>query len=154
MNRSSSIQLKAAFLLIVFSLNTVVVFACSVGLGMGFNGSHHHEEKAVLAHKKDAHQHSKLHHEHKDLVDDHQSSKKTNDNCCKDEAAKFAKIDKLTPQSLNFSSHPESFIAFFFSFYHFDVFASNSHIPNNKFFVRIHHPPISDIRVAIQSFQI
>lgn len=157
MKKSSSIQLKAVFLLIVFSLNTVVGFACSVGLDMGFNGSHHQEEKTVLAHKDAlAHQHSKAHsHDEQNvLAKDHHSSKKTKDNCCTDEAAKFAKVDKLTPQSFDFSIHPVFLTAFLSSFYHFDFFASNSHISNNKFFVRTHHPPISDIRVAIQSFQI
>jgi hypothetical protein len=44
MNTSNSIKLKAAFLLTVFALNTVVGFACSVGLDMGFNNKHHQEE--------------------------------------------------------------------------------------------------------------
>ncbi len=157
MKRSPSIQLKAVFLLIVFSLNTVVGFACSVGLDMGYNNSHHQEEKTVLAHREvPAHQHTKAHShdEQNSLSNDHHSSKKTKDNCCTDEAAKFAKFNKLTPQSIDFSIHPVFFTAFLSSFYHFDVFASNSNIPNNKFFVRTHHPPISDIRVAIQSFQI
>ena len=41
MKKNSSIQLKAAFLLIVFALNTVLGFACSMGLDMGYNKSHH-----------------------------------------------------------------------------------------------------------------
>ena len=65
MKRSPSIQLKAAFLLIVFSLNTVVGFACSVGLEMGFNSSHHQEEKAAITHKHDNS------HQHDDAVVDH-----------------------------------------------------------------------------------
>lgn len=157
MKRSPSIQLKAAFLLIVFSLNTVVGFACAVGLDMDFNSSHHQEEKTVLAHQNvPAHQHSKAHShdEQNDLAKDHHSSKKTKDDCCTDEAAKFAMVDKLTPQSIDFSINPVFFTAFLSTFYHFDIFASDSHIPNNKFFVRSHHPPIPDIRVAIQSFQI
>lgn len=151
MKRRPSIQLKAVFLLLVFSLNTVVGFACSIGLDMDFNSSHHHEEKTVLSHQHvKAHSHDRQN----DLTKDHHSSKKTKDNCCTDEAAKFAKVDKLTPQSIGFSSNPVIFTAFLSTFYCFDVFASDSHIPNNKFFVRTHHPPIPDIRVAIQSFQI
>lgn len=36
-----AIQYKALFLLVTFSMNTVVGFACSMGVDMGFN-SHHH----------------------------------------------------------------------------------------------------------------
>lgn len=158
MKRSPSIRVKAAFLLLLFSLNTVVGFACAVGLDMDFNSSHHQEEKTVLTYKDvSAHQHSKVHsHDEQDnpAAKDHHSSEESKDNCCTDEAAKFAKVDKLTPQSIYFSINPILFTAFLSTFYHFDVFASDSPIPNNKFFVRTHHPPIPDIRVAIQSFQI
>jgi hypothetical protein len=158
MKRSPSIRLKAAFLLLLFSLNTVVGFACAVGFDMDFNSSHHQEEKTVIAHKDvSAHQHSELH-SHNDQNDpaakDHHSSKKSKDNCCTDEVAKFAKVDKLTPQSSDLGINSVFFTAFLSTFYHFDVFVSASHTPNNKFFVRTHHPPIPDIRVAIQSFQI
>lgn len=157
MKRSPSIQLKATFLLIVFSLNTVVGCVCTVGLDMGFNSSHHQKEKTVLAHRDvPAHQHAKahLHDKQNNLAKDHHSSKETKDNCCTDEAAKFAKVDKLTPQSIDFSINPIFCTAFLSIFYDFDFFPLNSHTPDNKFFVRSHHPPIPDIRVAIQSFQI
>lgn len=153
MKKSPLIQLKAAFLLIMFSLNTIVGFACSVGLDMGFNSSHHQEEKTVIAHKG-AYKHSDLLHEDKDMADNHHSSQKSKDNCCNDEAAKFAKVDKLTPQSFDFNIHPVFFTALLSTFYHDDVFPLNSHTPDNKYFVRSHHPPIPDIRKAIQSFQI
>ena len=41
MKSPASIKLKAAFALIVFSLNTVVGFACFAGLDMGYNSTHH-----------------------------------------------------------------------------------------------------------------
>lgn len=44
MTKSRSIQLKAAFLLVVFSLNTLVGFACAMGVDMGFNQPHHSKE--------------------------------------------------------------------------------------------------------------
>ena len=147
MKRSPSIHIKAAFLLIVFSLNTVVGFACSVGLEMGFNGSHHLEEKAAVTHKHDNS------HQHDDVTADHQSDK-TKDNCCKEEVIKFAKVDKLAPKFLDFSVNPVFFTAFFSAFNHFDVSTSYKLIPDSKYFFRTHQPPIPDIRIAIQSFQI
>ena len=48
MKRNISIQLKAAFLLLVFAFNTVVGFACAVGINMGFNAPHHHDEEEAI----------------------------------------------------------------------------------------------------------
>ena len=62
MKRNRSIQLKAAFLLLVFGLNTVVGFACSLGLDMGFNIPHHKEEASaspIHIHKAGKHEHQK-----------------------------------------------------------------------------------------------
>jgi len=139
--------------MIVFSLNTIVGFACSVGIDMGFNSSHHQEEKAGLTHKG-GHQHSKSHHDHNDTPGVHHTSQKSKEDCCKDEVAKFARIDKLAAQSSNFSIQPLIFAAILSSFYHFDVLASYTFIPDNKYFAQSHHPPIPDLRIAIQSFQI
>ncbi len=158
MKRSLSIQLKGLFLLVVFSLNTVVGFACSVGLDMGFNSKHHEGEKAAVSHSH-VREHSKAHHEHEKKAndvntDDHHSSSEDKDNCCKDQVAKLAKADKLMPHSVDFNIHPVFFAAFLSTFFHVDFSPINSHTPDNKLFVRCHHPPIPNIRVAIQSFQI
>ncbi|OYZ58557.1 MAG: hypothetical protein B7Y19_01905, partial [Sphingobacteriales bacterium 24-40-4] len=117
----SSVQFKAAFLLIVFSLSTIVGFACSVGLDMTFNADHHKEtagqqqkshEHAASA---DHHQEPVSHHEHP--ADHHQKKadhhkqvsnlqENPEDDCCKDEVAKFEKSDKRTPQSFNYNLRP------------------------------------------------
>ena len=44
MNSKTSIKIKATLLITVFSLNSVFGFACSMGLDMGYNKSHHTEE--------------------------------------------------------------------------------------------------------------
>ena len=62
MKKFTSIQIKALLLLIVFAINTVVGFACSVGVDMGFNTKHHNDEAAADVHiHKDGtkHLHSK-----------------------------------------------------------------------------------------------
>lgn len=146
-----SIQVKAIFLLVVFSMNTVVGFACSVGLDMGFNSRHHHEEKNEMA--TDHHQHNGKAHDH-GVAADHHSHEKQEDNCCKDEVIKFVKVDKQIAPSFSLTAPLLLLECIHPSYYYFNVPASGVHTPENKLFVRCHHPPIPNIRVAIQSFQI
>ncbi len=143
MNKNKSIQLKAAFLLIVFSLNIVIGFACAVGLDMGFN-SHHHEESAIET--------ADIHHHDEADVHHHQTNN-DKDNCCNDGVMKFQQVDKALTSSMTLIS-PVFFTSFLASFYNIDIISSRNRISTIKYFVRSHHPPIPDIRIAIQSFQI
>ncbi|HKC36709.1 MAG TPA: hypothetical protein VKB95_11630 [Chitinophagaceae bacterium] len=157
-------KIIAGFLTTVFSLNTVVGFACSVGLDMGFNSKHHHNEEATepVVHihndgkkhihyeKKNTHNHSNSHkHEQ---ANNQQKPGKKKDNCCNDEVTQFGQADKSIPQSLNII-HPNFLKAFFDVSY--DVAVPSSDIVKDiKQFVRSYHPPISEIYIAIQSFRI
>jgi len=143
MNRKKSIQFKAAFLLIVFSLNTVIGFACAVGLNMGFN-SHHHEESAIEVTENHHHDEADIHH--------HQANN-DKDNCCNDGVMKFQQVDKNIATSFSLVN-PLFFTSFLASYNNIDILSFNSKISDIKCFVRRHHPPIPDIRIAIQSFQI
>ena|ERR1017187_1336877 len=142
MKRNKSIQLKAAFLLIVFSMNMIIGFACAVGIDMGFN-SHHHEESAIES--------EAIHHHHDNNVENHQTKNK--DNCCNEEVMQFQKIDKALASSINVIN-PVSFTSYVSSFYNTDILSPSTPISDIKYFVRSHHPPIPDIRIAIRSFQI
>lgn len=163
-------RLNALVLLIVFSLNTVVGFACSVGLNMGFNKSHHqeneskrtghHHEGELKNHHQHVHGDSKGHLQH-GVDKDHYSAKtdqhfpkNEKDNCCKDEVIKFAKVDKQTVQSIDVHLPFFVFAAVIPSYPSFEAIATSIHKPNKWYLVRCHHPPIADIRIAIQSFQI
>jgi hypothetical protein len=150
MKRNLSIQAKAAFLLLVFALNTVVGFACAVGLNMGFNTRHHHDE-AITANT--GHHHGDTGH-HQDEADKDHHSKDSKDNCCKDKVVKFAQVDKTVPQSSGAGINPVFVTTFVASFFDVDISFVSKAIPNVKYFVRSYHPPIPDIRIAIQSFQI
>jgi hypothetical protein len=152
MTKAGSIKLKAAFLLTAFGLNTVVGFACSVGLDMGFNAKHHHDEdvtEAVVHIHNDGKKH--IHYEKKDHENDQQSQKQKDD-CCNDIVLKLEQLDKSVPQSLNII-HPIFLIGFFDIFYNASL-PTTDIVKNIKQFVRSYHPPISDIRIAIRSFQI
>ena len=164
MSHTQSNRIKAAVLLSVFSFNTIVGFACSVGLDMGYNSNHHDEKESTEAvvhlhsngkkhihyEKKNTHEHNKSHQHNQDKT--HHDSKEGKDNCCNDHVLKFEQIDKSIPHSLNVP-HPLFLTAFFDVFY--DVVLPSAGIVRNiKQFVRNYHPPIADTRIAIQSFQI
>jgi hypothetical protein len=148
--KSMSIKWKGAFFLAVFGLNTVVGFACAVGLNMDFN-SHQHDEEATEVH---VHKDGKIHHHKKEPQSHTQKHKDKKDDCCNDKVIKFEQINKTVPPSSNTGINPEAVTTFIFLFFNTDVLYASQHIPNIRYFVRCYHPPIPDIRIAIQSFQI
>lgn len=148
MSKAISIKLKAVFLILVFSLNTVVGFACAVGVNMGFNTTHHHKEEATEIHVHadgSKHHHEKKEHKH--------SEKEDKDDCCNDKVLKIFQTDKAVPQTAKLLS-PIVFTAFVTLYYDISISYPSQINVSNKYFVRGHHPPIPDIRIAIQSFQI
>ena len=148
MKRSKSIQINAALLLLVFLMNTVIGFACAVGVDMGFNKHHHDEEKAVSIH---THVNSKKHH-HEDAEHKHKDNDKKDD-CCNDKVLKICQIEKAVPEFSKILS-PILNIAFVPVYYSINISYPSQVTTSNKYYVRGHHPPIRDIRIAIQSFQI
>ena len=75
------------------------------------------------------------------------------ENCCNDKVLKFDQLAKSVVHPLHII-HPVFFTTFVSSFYHIDVSFLSQGTPDIKYFVRSHHPPIPDIRIAIQSFQV
>ncbi|MBC7744443.1 MAG: hypothetical protein H7096_05010 [Flavobacterium sp.] len=163
MRSNNSIRFKAIFLLTVFMMNIGVVFACALGINMGYNKTHHSEKQSDLTHKHDKPEQQKnaevnyshgMGNPHDSEITDYHRSKKSKDDCCTDEAEQFAKMDKMAPKSIDFNLQPVLVVAYFSSFYNFNVFATSESIFWSKYFVRGHHPPIQEIRIAIQSFLI
>lgn len=130
-------------------MNTVIGFACAVGLDMGFN-SHHHDESIIEV--SENHHHDKSHHQDEAKIHHHQTNN-GKDNCCNDEVMKFQQVDKNIATSISLIN-PLFFTSFLASFYNIDYFFPNTRISDNTYYDRTHHPPIPDIRIAIQSFQI
>ncbi|MEP7108477.1 MAG: hypothetical protein ABI760_10855 [Ferruginibacter sp.] len=181
MNRTTVIQLKAAFLLLIFGLNTIVGFACAMGIEMGFNTSHkrgetsegtvhvhanganhqHHDEAnkdhpdnvsevsvhvQVNGEKPLPHNHSNGHHcEKKDAAD--------KGDCCNNKVIKVLQSDKSVRQ-FNTIANPVFFTVFVSSYYNIALLFPSQVTASIKYFVRCYHPPISDNRIAIRSFQI
>ncbi len=152
MSKALTIQLKAAFLLIVFGMNTLVGFACAMGVNMSFNTSHHHDEEAIEVH---VHANGEKHHHH-DKAEEHHYDKQDGskkDDCCHDKVVKLTQTDKSVPQAGNIITSL-FFTAFISSYYTINIVYASQVTISTKYFVLGHHPPISDIRIAIQSFLI
>ena len=106
----------------IFSLNTIVGFACAVGVDMGFNTKHHHDEETTEAvvhvHKdgkkhihqeqKESHGHDKSHHHDETSSTD---NSKGDDNCCNNKVRTFDELDKSIPNPLSIIN-PVFFTAF------------------------------------------
>ncbi|OSZ77115.1 hypothetical protein CAP36_11915 [Chitinophagaceae bacterium IBVUCB2] len=173
MNQRLSIQLKALFLLIVFASNTAVGFACSLGVDMDFNTSHHNTaEEATEVHvhadgKKhdhgqeqtnvNAHDDSTKHHHAIETAGQHQDDKnaleKNQGGCCSDEIQKFQNLDKNLNQNVNPGIDVPVFVAILNTFLGVDLSQEIKDFPT-KYKARFFYPPPPDIRIAIQSFQI
>lgn len=170
MKYSRSIKIKALVLSAVFSLNTVVGFACSIGLDLGYNRSHHkkevietpeqshentchHQHKPVEV-KKATHNHDDGvgHSHHNDLQKEESDSKDLPaDDCCSNEVYKFNDLAKNITQQKTENKFPVLSVIphSFFS----QVVSGISEIPLLHF-SRFLFPPPPDILVSIQKFQI
>ncbi len=126
-----------------------VGMACALDVDMGFNSHHHEEEEITVSihtHKDGKkHQHEKTEHKHKD-------TDKKND-CCNDKVLKIYQTDKAVPQFAKLINQifNSAFVPAYFSI---NISYPSQVSTSNKCYVRGHHPPIPDIRIAIQSFQI
>lgn len=154
MKKNISIQLKATFLLIVFGLNTMVGFACGIGIDMGFNSTHHKEEDTTEIHvhadtKNDNHHNQSVGHQDEEKRTDSKEKK----NCCNDEVQKLQCLDKALNQNAKTSINAPVFASIISTFLGIDIFNSAKAYPP-KYIVRFFHPPPPDIRIAIQSLQI
>ena len=177
MKQNTFIKLKAAFLLMVFALNTVVAFACSMGVDMGYNGKHHakeakasanahshtpgtgshqHDDQATHSHDgntKHSHAGTGSHSHNKQVTANHQQqSNSEQDDCCTGNAIKFQTEDKKLQKGERFDIKAPVFVAFLSAFLGVDV-APQKISSVTKFLVPQFYPP-PDIRIAIQSFLI
>lgn len=158
MRSKSSIQLKAAFLMIVFGLNTIVGFACAVGMNFS-SGPHHEEEQTGTVHiHSDGSKHvhgiddAKSEKQSKDKSGkDH--NKKAEQECCTETISKFDQLDKVPSSKIAFTE-PSLVLSITSAFSNINLFYTSYIDTGIKYFVRSYHPPIHNIRVAIQSFQI
>jgi hypothetical protein len=166
MKSNRTIKIKALFLLTTFSLNTVVGFACSLGVDMGFNTRHHSHQEGEKHEHGNSHQHKgnkshsyqdgKVSHHHTDSGNNTASfSSQSEENCCTDFVVGFQNTDKQIAEK---SSIPQKeiitllYLVFALpsaELLNANNFAEHSRIPPREI---DYSPP--DIRVFIQSFLI
>ena len=159
---------KALFFLVIFLLNTLVGFACTLHLEYASpkkkaNG-HTHDHSAHTHHdsasQEDANHHDSHNHHSPKNKTAHTSTGHTHsqagsaedDSCCQDEVSKFYSLDKIAPHSEKIIAKAPVLDIIIFCYnplatLHI-VKGSIKYIDNRQ------RPPTRDIRIAIQSFQI
>ncbi len=150
---------KALVLLIVFSLNTVVSFACS--FSNLFHGFHHHKSSATTVEHKHSGNHHDSHvqknkHDH-GIQSEHKhesgSPNNSKDDCCSKSVIKIEKVEKAISRTIEV---PHTiFVASLFATY-VKLFSlqdlKKTFFPD---YIRWQHTAtIQDLRIVIQSFQI
>ncbi len=132
-------------------MNTVIGFACAMGVNMGYN-VHHHESEEMG--QQDAMHSVSMHHEEtSNSGHHHPANESSKDDCCSHSVKDLTLLSKIVPNQNNIVQ-PVFVIAFIGAYINADVFSYANISTNLHLFVRSHHPPILDIRIAIQSFQI
>lgn len=166
MKSNRTIKIKALILLATFSLNTVVGFACSLGVDMGFNSRHHSHEEGEKhehgnghqhdGHKGHSHQHSQASHHHSDTVNNTASFSSPNEeNCCSDFVVGFQNTDKQIAEKSSIPQKSTNTLLYLVfappsvELLNAKGFANHFRIPPREI---DYSPP--DIRVFIQSFLI
>ena len=165
-------KIKALFLLVTFSFNSVVGAACSMGLDMEFNSGHHNqeeEEQPSHSHKNEVansgnHHHDKHSHSHKHSHSDEHNTSAANsnssllsasedENCCNGFVTAFQNLDKQLVEKSQVAKAKICLTPFILP-------ASATSINNADYAEPIITPPKipgysqPDIRIFIQSFQI
>ena len=148
MNKTRTNQVKAFFLLFVFSLSTVVGFACAAGVDMGFNKHHHEENNFAISsiNKEEEHHHQQTSHHHGDKIPSEKGG------CCTNSVIEFQKLDKNTSLSSLVFFTP-IFVACNYHYNRINITGIET-IASQRPIMRHYYPPPRDIRVSIQSFQI
>ena len=149
---------RALFLLLVFSLNTIVGFACSIGIDMGYNSSHHQPGSCESHPKTHSHKSDQKHsreispgHQHKHAGEEGD----TPYDCCANDVTRFIQLDKaIVKNNLNLQA-PIFCVAFTSSFIQPSLNEPTlANSQRSQFVRRSCSIYDTDIRIAIQSFQI
>ena len=131
----------------VFSLNTLLGLACSLGINLGYNKHHHQVAQNARSSNHQNHHNVSAKPEHCK-----QKPVSSKDDCCSHTVTSFNLVNKTIPQSVNVSNpvFVTSFVASFFTV----PLLQEGGIKSTRHFPQNYHPPIKDIRIAIQSFLI
>ena len=154
MKRRIHIQLKAALLLIVFSMNIVISFACAMGVDMGLNSKNHHDDDEVAT-ETSVQVNGKEHHHHDEETKHRHDSKEDSEKggCCNDGVIKFQNLEKNLNQNNTPVIYAHVFATILSDFWNVNIFNFAKALPK-QYKASVFHPPPTDILIAIQRFQI
>ena len=151
MKYSSTIKINALSLLIIFSLNMLIGFACSLGVDMGYNTDHHQ-----VASGKATDNIPSCHMDNSDSgASKQQSELPGTKDCCSGGVIEFLKMDKnASSLSAVDVTTPVLLLAHRFS-YQLELlqYFENTSLRSHQL-MRSDHPPQKDVRTAIHSFLI
>lgn len=136
-------------------MNTIVGVACALGVDMGFNNKHHHDDEEGSKLTVHVHKNGKKHvHQHQEKKGQHHSHEAAEKKgCCNDGVVKLQSLDKNINSNANTLNHPTVFVTIIPGFYDTDIF-KYAQATAQKHLLSFFHPPPPDIRILIQSFQI
>lgn len=146
-------KIIAFFLLLVFSFSSIAGFACSIGIDMGYNKKHHEHSEAALHHALQ--NFSGGHHQHKAAFQASLTASGRSEDCCTNDVTAFAKLDKSVADN-HLTLQPPIFLFAFTTAFLLQNEDETGGAVNSRFqFVRrSSFLNNTDIRIAIQSFQI
>jgi hypothetical protein len=156
MTRQRKNKIRGLILLLVFSLNSVAGFACSIGVDMGYNKKHHQHDGSNTVSK--SHTHTEKHqHEHSPASlsnDKIVSIPDSKADCCTNGVTDFIKLDKSVANSTDLQ--PPVFLVAFIS--QFLLPAEELSLPDTSLYGSLRRSWLptddTDLRIVIQSFQI
>lgn len=139
------LQIKAIFLILIFGANTLIGFCCSMGMNMSFSPFSSLKINSI---KNTSHKEHKKH-----IVLSNKKNSVNDGNCCNGRVVKLAQTDKALADSPNLVN-PVFFTSFISAFLNFQSSLLPQVNITGNYFLKSYHPPITDIRIAIRSFQI
>ena len=152
MRQGKGLYYKAFFLLLVFSLNTVVSFACS--LSSYFHSFHH--SSFAYASDQDHNKHGNTYHHDHDChtIPQQNLPDEKKDDCCSKYVVEFQKVEKSVSKTIDAPG-------FIFTKSFLPAIYVDIDIPTSKNITGFSHndrwrnpATIQDLRIILQSFQI
>ena len=140
-------------------MNTVLGFACAMGVDMGYNSTHHEDvSKKVAVHvhadgKKHQHDNGPEKTHHTKPVVTHQDKKDASkkEDCCTGEVLQFQQLDKSLIVKAGMDM--PVWMAIITTYFGIDIFKA---VPSSstKYIANYFHPPPTHIRISIHRFQV
>jgi hypothetical protein len=135
-------------------MNTIIGFACTLGVDMGFNSKHHHDDDEEAT-EASVHIDGKEHQHHEEETKHHHDSKEDSEKggCCNHGVIKFQNLEKNLSQNNTRAIYTHVFVTILSNFFKINIFNCGKALPQ-QYKASVFHPPPPYILIVIQRFQI